>query len=209
MNLKLGEKLQTLRKGLDYTQKEFAEYLGIPQPSLSAYENDKNSPTVEVLINIATKCNISLDWLCGLNNNSSKEFEISELKDLANVIYKLMEINEIGIDIKVNDKLTNDIETETDRWYTQLTVYGNDKKYKYNADLCQIIASIKDNLHDLETYAISKEIYDMQKEKSFESFEELPLTQKNFPELSREERQKKYMDHLNTIAKGGYSFEEM
>lgn len=98
-------------KSLNYTQKEFAEYLGIPQLSLSAYENDKNSPTVKVLINIATKCNISLDWLCTLNNNYSKEFEISEFKDLVSVIYKLMEINEIGIDIKVNDKLPNDIES--------------------------------------------------------------------------------------------------
>lgn len=196
MSLKLGEKLQTLRKSLNYTQKEFAEYVGIPQPSLSAYENDKNSPTVEVLINIATKCNISLDWLCGLNENSSKEFEISELKDLASVIYNLMEINEIGIDIKVNDKLPNGIETETDKWYTQLTVYGNDKDCKHNADLCQIITSIKDNLHDLETYAISKEIYDLQKKKNLESFVELPLTQKNFPELSREERQRKHIEYL-------------
>lgn len=203
MSLNLGEKLQTLRKSLNYTQKEFAEYLGIPQPSLSAYENDKNSPTVEVLINIATKCNISLDWLCGLNENSSKEFEISELKDLASVIYKLMEINEIGIDIKVNDKLPNGIETETDRWYTQLTVYGNDRGHKYNADLCQIIASIKDNLHDLETYAISKEIYDMQKERSLESFVELPLTQKNFPELSREERQRKHIEYLKKSNQNG------
>lgn len=45
------------------TQKEFAEFLGIPQPSMSAYENGKNNTTIDVLIDIADKCNVPLDWL--------------------------------------------------------------------------------------------------------------------------------------------------
>lgn len=68
-NNTLGDKLQYLRKTLTFSQKDFAEFLGIPQPSLSAYENNRNSPTVDVLINIAKKCNISLDWLCGIVRN--------------------------------------------------------------------------------------------------------------------------------------------
>ncbi len=35
------------------SQKEFALLLNIPQSLLSAYENNRNSPTMEVLINIA------------------------------------------------------------------------------------------------------------------------------------------------------------
>ena len=34
------------------TQQEFAELVNIPQPSISAYENDRNSPNMDVLINI-------------------------------------------------------------------------------------------------------------------------------------------------------------
>lgn len=52
-NNTLGDKLQYLRKDMSMSQKDFANFLGIPQPSLSAYENNRNSPTVDVLINIA------------------------------------------------------------------------------------------------------------------------------------------------------------
>ena len=52
-NVTLGERIQVLRKNMKMSQKEFAVFLEIPQPSLSAYENNRNSPTVEVLINIA------------------------------------------------------------------------------------------------------------------------------------------------------------
>ncbi len=70
MKIELGDKLQILRKNMNYKQKDFAEFLNIPQPSLSAYENRKNSPPLEVLINIAKKCNISLDYLAGLSTDA-------------------------------------------------------------------------------------------------------------------------------------------
>jgi len=55
------------------------------------------------------------------------------------------------------------METEEDKWYTRSTVYDNDARYKYNADLCNIIRKIQENISDLETYAIAKEMYDMEK----------------------------------------------
>ncbi|WP_455514491.1 hypothetical protein [Pseudostreptobacillus sp.] len=33
-----------------------------------AYENTKNNPTINVLINIADKCNVSLDYLTQKSN---------------------------------------------------------------------------------------------------------------------------------------------
>ena len=194
MALKLGEKLQTLRKSLNYTQKDFAEFLDIPQPSLSAYENEKNSPTTEVLINIAQKCNISLDWLCGLTNTENKQCNIHELGDLAAVIYALMEINEIGIEIKVNDRV--DIETEDNRWSTQLTIYGNDTRYLSNADLCQIIARVKELNLDVESFEIDAETYEMKKERDLACYQSHPLTKRVIPELTREERIKKRNEWL-------------
>ena len=193
--IKLGENLQTLRKELDYSQKDFAEFLGIPQPSLSAYENNRNSPTVEVLINIAKKCNVSLDWLCGISTSS---YNVASLGDISEMLYQLMEINEIGIDIEVHDRLDNDIETWTDKWYTRLTVYGNDDKYIFNADLCNIIRKIHENISDLETYAIAKDTYDMEKTRAKEYYTS-PVTKKCFPELSRDERMKKHIEYLKSI----------
>ncbi|MFI3205610.1 MAG: helix-turn-helix transcriptional regulator [Clostridia bacterium] len=80
--MSIGGRLQITRKNLGYTQTEFAEFLGVPQPSLSMYENNKNLPTTEGMINIAKKCNISLDWLCSLTGNANNILEIKKISDL-------------------------------------------------------------------------------------------------------------------------------
>lgn len=67
----LGERIRTIRKNAGCTQKEFGELLNIPQSTLSAYETDRMQPTLLSLINIATKFNVSLDWLCGIEKDAS------------------------------------------------------------------------------------------------------------------------------------------
>lgn len=84
----------------------------IPQPSLSTYENNRNLPTLNVLINIAQACNNPLDWLCGL---SSSKHNITTLNDVADMFYNLLEINELKLDIDIHDKVSNDIKPEEDR----------------------------------------------------------------------------------------------
>ncbi len=193
-----GERIKTLRISLGKSQKEFAEFIGIPQPSMSAYENGKNNPTIEVLVNIADKCNVSIDWLCG----RQEEVSLSDLSDVASFLYKLMESNEIGCEIAVHDRMENGLdiekEGETDnrnRWWTRLTFYGNDRRFKYNGDLCQIIRKINENTNDLESYAISKESYDREKKIEIDSCS-LPLTQKQYASLSRDERLQKHIEYL-------------
>lgn len=67
-----GNRLRILRKNiLKLTQKEFSELIRTPQPTLSAYESGRNKPTIDVVINIANKCNVSIDWLCGNDNPGS------------------------------------------------------------------------------------------------------------------------------------------
>lgn len=201
INLKstvFGERIKTLRISLGKSQKEFSEFIGIPQPSMSAYENGKNNPTIEVLVNIADKCNVSIDWLCG----RQAEVSLSNLSDVASFLYKIMETNEIGCEIVVHDRLENGLdiekEGETDdknRWWTKLTFYGNDRRFKYNGDLCQIISKINENTNDLESYAVSNESYNLEKKEIIDNYS-LPLTQKKFVSLSRDERLKKHIEYL-------------
>lgn len=69
----LGKKIQYVRKSkFKMSQKEFAKFLDIPQSSLSSHENDKSTPTLEVIIFIAEQCNVSLDWLCGIKTKPKK-----------------------------------------------------------------------------------------------------------------------------------------
>ena len=61
-----GKGLRELRlETLNMNQREFAKLLGIPQPTLSAYESGRIKPTIDAVINISDKCNVSIDWLCG------------------------------------------------------------------------------------------------------------------------------------------------
>lgn len=190
-----GEKLQILRRQKGFTQKEFAEYLGIPQPSVSAYEKEKNSPTMEVLVSIAEKCNVSLDWLCSLSSTPQK---LSVLGDINNFFFQLMELNEVRGEIEINDCFPGDIETETNKYYARITFYGNDHRYPYNLDVCNMLNKVKELTMDLETFALSQEMYSMAKEKRIEYYD-LPLTQKVFPEYSREELMKKRIEYLKSL----------
>ena len=92
----LSQKIKTMRSLRNMTQKDFAAYIGIPQPTLSAYENGKNNPTVNVLVEIADKCGVSLDWLCGRETNSGA---ISSMSDVVQLAYNPGEFNDISFEI--------------------------------------------------------------------------------------------------------------
>lgn len=68
MTFKFGERIREVRKNSGYTQKEFGALLDIPQTTLSAYETDRMQPTIASLVAIAAKFNVSLDWLCGMDD---------------------------------------------------------------------------------------------------------------------------------------------
>ena len=188
----VSERLKYLRSINKKTQKEFAEFLGIPQPSMSAYENGKNNPTIDVLIDIADKCNVSLDWLAG---RSDYTFGLSSMRDFVLFMYELSMKKEIGFKIIVEDKFPNDIETNENKWNAKLVFYGNDKEHPFNADVCNILKELSDNLFDLESYSITKDQFDSMKNKSVEYYS-LALTQKEFEELSRDEILKKRIEYL-------------
>ena len=86
----LGEQLKRIRVKKDLSQKELAELLGVTPASLSAYETGKKNPSLNVLIDIAKKCNVSLDWLCGL---SQYENNLNEIKTYSDIIKLLTQIS--------------------------------------------------------------------------------------------------------------------
>lgn len=66
-----ANRIKQLRKSLGMTQKDFSEYIGVKQQTLSGYERGIMKPPLDIAKNIAEKCNTSIDWLCGLSNNQS------------------------------------------------------------------------------------------------------------------------------------------
>lgn len=192
--MSFGNRLQQLRKDMKMTQKEFADLLEIPQPSVSAYENNKNTPNQDILVTIAKRCNVSLDWLCEISNSKKS---ITSMDDVIDFLFELLETNELGFEIEVNRRPYNDIETEDDRYCAQLTVYGNDS-YSENATLVEAINEIKQAYNKHKNYLMDDLYYQNQKEYIKEKYQAI-LTKEKLPELSLEEQSKKQLEYLQNV----------
>lgn len=84
-----SKRLRELRESLDMTQKEFADYVGFTQATLSAYENSLKIPSLDIVMKIASKCKISIDWLCGLSETKNREGELSTYGDIIKLLIQI------------------------------------------------------------------------------------------------------------------------
>ena len=75
--MKFGKRIREVRKNAGYTQNDFCSLLDIPQSTLSAYETDRMQPTIATLVKIASKFNVSLDWLCGIKKPDDTSSELN------------------------------------------------------------------------------------------------------------------------------------
>lgn len=82
-------KLKELRSSLNMTQVQFASYVGTNQVTLSAYETGSTNPSLEIVKEIAIKCNVSIDWLCGLSNKKSLGDKITTYADAFRMLINL------------------------------------------------------------------------------------------------------------------------
>lgn len=61
----IGETIRKLRKDRKLTQDKLGKLCGIDQHAISAYEHNKNIPTIFNLISLADALHVSLDELVG------------------------------------------------------------------------------------------------------------------------------------------------
>lgn len=86
-------RLKEIRTQTGKSQKEFATMVQSTAATISAYENATKNPSLDIVMNIAEKCNVSIDWLCGLSNQKELKPEINNFKDFAIRILELLEID--------------------------------------------------------------------------------------------------------------------
>lgn len=67
----LNENIRKIRQARNMSQVELARSLGVSKQSVSNWENDNIQPSVEMLIKIALKLNVSTDFLLGLSDKAS------------------------------------------------------------------------------------------------------------------------------------------
>ncbi len=68
-----AEKLKSARKKMGFTQKDVALETGIPQSTISKYENKELEPSIEFLGMLADLYEVSADWLIGTKGRNKPE----------------------------------------------------------------------------------------------------------------------------------------
>lgn len=59
----IGNRIKTVRKGLNYTQQKFADELGLKQSTIATYEMDRTAPSERTLTDICEKFGVDPVWL--------------------------------------------------------------------------------------------------------------------------------------------------
>lgn len=79
-----GDRLKELRHRYGYTQKKVAEDMGMTFSAMSQYETGKRTPKNDILINLATYFDVSVDYLLGMDINTSKDYGMHMSQDFSN-----------------------------------------------------------------------------------------------------------------------------
>ena len=77
----LGERLQQKRSSIKLSQKEVANAVGVNPSVISNYENGERTPSVEVLMSLASLFHCSVDYLLGIEKTSRASIDVSMLND--------------------------------------------------------------------------------------------------------------------------------
>lgn len=63
-----GQRLRQLREQNGFVQKQLANFLGVSESTIGKYENDQRTPSPDTITKLATKFDVSTDYLLGVSN---------------------------------------------------------------------------------------------------------------------------------------------
>lgn len=93
----LGEKIKNLRKDNNMTQSDLGKILNIAKSTISQYENNINTPDINMLKKISKVFDVSLDYL--VNNSPADKIKkaISDDPELADAWEKLSQREDLQL----------------------------------------------------------------------------------------------------------------
>lgn len=171
----LAMRLRELRETLELSQSDFSESIELKQQTYAAYEKGVNKPPIDVLIKIAEKYNVSLDWLCGFSNLCAKKIRLDTYADVLHLIFELGFLDGAELDSNFyKDKNEDERYFSPDPQYSEfMMLYFNDtkindalKKWKRMFDL-------------LKNGTIDEEIYRLWIEKTLPDYNSLYSADRN------------------------------
>ncbi len=194
----LGERLRMLRsmRG-NISQKAFAQEMGIPQPTLSSYESGKIKPTVDAIVNIAEKCGVSLDWLCGRD----EIFHIKSMGDVLSCLLELYETKEISIKTQIHDRVDpeeKDATEDADRNWIDLKIYHNERWHDpavtLNQEFCSAIGTAYKLTQELRRFERTQDSYEREKAYFIDYMSSVPVTKIDHSDIPEEEQRRRMLE---------------
>lgn len=146
---KFSSRIKELRKNSNQTQSQFADFIGTTQGALSGYENGDRTPSYEILVAIAQKCNVSIDWLCGLSDNMTFDNRITTYKDIFRLFITVLDAR---YENKETIPIIDTIDTETSA--VSLTLHDDKNFQDFFSKWCDIFklhceGTIDDDLYQM------------------------------------------------------------
>lgn len=85
----IGHRIKELRIKRGYTQDDLGRRINKSKSAISSYENDMQIPPLEVIADIASILNVSIDYLVGFEKDEtiSLKFLTDMQKDIINSLY--------------------------------------------------------------------------------------------------------------------------
>ena len=74
-----GARIRQARTKVGLTQKEVSELLGVSAHAVWCWEAGKNKPSGEHLVELASRCEVSTDWLLGREGVEAEVLEEAEV----------------------------------------------------------------------------------------------------------------------------------
>ncbi len=85
---KVGEKVNTILKAREMTQRELAKMIDLDESSLSRVLSGDRMPNIDVLSNIATALHVTTDYLLDIEDNSNFDSQ-KEIRLIARNLSKI------------------------------------------------------------------------------------------------------------------------
>lgn len=170
MENKISSRIKELRTSLNMTQATFSESIGTSQNALSGYENKDRIPSYDVLISIATKYNVSLDWLCGLSDKSPSTSTVSTYSDIISILTAIADNSTLNIEIAYD--APNDYEGYYENAPKLGTIRFDDSK------ITSFLHEWQDMLRLLKNGTIKESLYKLWLNDQLEKYNE-PITKEN------------------------------
>lgn len=143
-------RLKEIRQNLNMTQKDFGEYVGLTQATLSAYEKGGKNPSLENVKTIAEKCEISIDWLCGLDTSKYALKKKLTMKEFAILLIRILDYSEEAYACRIIDPEYNgplDFSCVPDNKWA-LILDDDDDLEKFLEGYTKMVLLLKDNTID-------------------------------------------------------------